>query len=202
MQAAIVQFRRNQQSVEDLGKLYILIKDNYPLLAVQSEEILRAQIALIVSALDNYVHDCVRLGMLEIFQGQRLQTKHYQSFPLNFIFLDRLLNSQTSQDRLNIIEEALRISNARDSFQSARGVEHAMNLISVDKVWTKIAPLMNMAADDVRNELGLIVDRRNKIVHEADFNFTTGTKYPIDKVLADNAIHFVSRMCESIQTIL
>lgn len=49
----------------------------------------------------------------------------------------------------------------------------------------------------------LVVDRRNKIAHEADIDPSfPGKRWPIDDVLVDDAISFIENIAETIYMIV
>ena len=48
--------------------------------AVDLTDLLRAQIVMIVSALDHYIHEITRVGMLEVYDGTRPQTNAFLRF--------------------------------------------------------------------------------------------------------------------------
>ncbi|MFN4146230.1 MAG: hypothetical protein ACK4GN_10435 [Runella sp.] len=74
MQQALMQFKRNLSNVRDLATIYELLETNFPILKNESEEILRAEIVLAVSAFDSFIHDVVREEMILSFLGKRLPT--------------------------------------------------------------------------------------------------------------------------------
>src|SRR4030067_3454373 len=79
MHNAINSFRSNLGRVRALGGLYdALYRITTP--AVDATDLLRAQIVLAVSALDHYVHEITRLGMIEAFNGVRTQTNAFRRF--------------------------------------------------------------------------------------------------------------------------
>jgi len=61
---------------------------------------------------------------------------------------------------------------------------------------------MNKSANDIKNQLALIVDRRNKITHESDRDILMGGKIKIDKALVDSTIDFIDAFCDAIQNLL
>lgn len=226
MQRAIEKFRQNIKSVRELDSIYGLIANNYPLLEEQAQEILRAEIVLSVSALDCFIHDLIKQGMIETYQGHRNASKQFESYkiPFNFIklisepldFMKLIENSDQFDDKLvylensikendlnklAFLESAIEENNSKDSYQSPKGIEYALQLINITSLWKNIAVLMNAKADDVKNELSLIIDRRNKIAHEADYNMLTGSKYPIDRQNINDVIQFIESLCESIYKI-
>src|SRR3972149_7267748 len=79
MHSAIKQFRSNIERVRALGGLSEALSQ-LTTSAVDATDILRAQIVLAVSALDHYIHELTRLGMLEIFDGLRPSTNAFGRF--------------------------------------------------------------------------------------------------------------------------
>jgi hypothetical protein len=201
MQRAIQQLRLNIQSVKELDSIYSLIVENYPLLAEQSSEILRAEIVLSVSTLDCFIHDLVKYGMVETYQENRLASKQFETYQIPFKFLKHIENSQRTDDKLGYLETAISEINSKDSYQSPKNIEYALGLININKIWSALANEMNSKADDIKNELSLIVDRRNKIAHEADYNNLSGDKYPIDRNNVNDVIAFIEKFCEAIYKI-
>jgi hypothetical protein len=63
---------------------------------------------------------------------------------------------------------------------------------------------MGKSAKDVKQELSLMVDRRNKIAHEADIDPTLGlgNRWEIDQVEVSEAVDFIEQVVESIHNIL
>jgi hypothetical protein len=72
------------------------------------------------------------------------------------------------------------------------------------KLWDEVATKLGNPAKDVKQQLSAIVDRRNKIAHEADIDptFGIGSRWYIDKVLVNDAIDFIEEVIESIHQIL
>ena len=58
--------------------------------------------------------------------------------------------------------------------------------------------------DNFKQELNAIVDRRNKIAHEADIDptFNVDDRWPINEHLVNNAVTFIERVVEAIHNIL
>jgi hypothetical protein len=58
-----------------------------------------------------------------------------------------------------------------------------------------------MTSADVQRELDLVVDRRNKIAHEADLNPVAQTKWPMPRVFAEEALSFLAKVARSLDTV-
>ena len=59
-------------------------------------------------------------------------------------------------------------------------------------------------ARNVKQELSIIVDRRNKIAHEADIDPTLGlgNRWNINEADVNNAVDFIEKVVESIHSAL
>lgn len=77
-------------------------------------------------------------------------------------------------------------------------------MISDKKLWEEVANEMGMSDRDVKQQLIAIVERRDKIAHEADIDPTygIGNRWPIDTALTHDAVDFIERVVESIHKVL
>lgn len=199
---ALDQYIKNSLSIKELGHLYELISTNFPLLDKQGEEILRAQIVLIVGALDCYIHDCVRIGLLHIYNGKRLETITTYTYQLNFKLLRDMESSKDINAKTVILESYIREKNSKESYQSPKSIEYALGLINVTKLWSQLSNIMKIPPKDIKDRLALIVNRRNKIAHESDLNPLTGGKFPIEKKTVNDVISFIDDFAYSISKIV
>jgi hypothetical protein len=198
MQRAIEKFRLNIKSVKDLDSLYTLLTKNYPLLEEQSSDILRAEVVLAVSALDCFIHDLVKQGMVEAYQEIRIPSTSFENYQIPFKSLKLIENSDNLEGKLVYLEKAIQDINSKDSYQSPKSIEYALQFINVSKIWQKVFVLMPpLKAEDIKNELSLIINRRNKIAHEADYD-TLGFKAPIEQQNINDIVQFIEKLCESI----
>jgi len=90
------------------------------------------------------------------------------------------------------------------SFQQADKLAEAIRYISEKKLWDVMAVQMTKPAKEIKQQLNSIVDRRNKIAHEADIDptFNIGSRWNIDEVLVGNAVDFIEMLVESIHQVL
>jgi len=167
-------------------------------LAVDLTDIYRASLVLGVSALDYFVHEFVRLGMLEINKGTRPVTDAYLAFKVP------LAAAQTGiADPLQDgwLDQAVRHAHSWPSFQHPDKVADAVRLISGIKLWDSVALELGSNAQSVKARLITIVDRRNKIAHEADMDpINPGCQWPIDGVLTKDALDVIGCLVRAIYT--
>lgn len=88
---------------------------------------------------------------------------------------------------------------AKDSFQSPKSIEYALGLIDISKIWTAASTFCN-TADNVKNELALIVQRRNQIAHEADVDITTGLPRAVSIEMVSDCRKILQLLVKSIDT--
>ncbi|MEQ8539789.1 MAG: HEPN domain-containing protein [Coleofasciculus sp. D1-CHI-01] len=139
----------------------------------------------------------------EIQQSQGssfLQQSHTVSALLPVIssgILNRLNNASWLEDE---VRERL----SYQSFQQPEKIADAIRLISDKKLWEEVAQKLGRSAKDVKQQLSAIVDRRNKIAHEADIDptYNIGSRWNIDESLVSDAVNFVEQVVESIHQIL
>ncbi len=56
----------------------------------------------------------------------------------------------------------------RDSYQSARNVELALQMAGIKAIWSGLAKEMGEPASDIKTHLNHVSSRRNAVVHEGD----------------------------------
>ncbi|WP_448601864.1 HEPN domain-containing protein [Thermoleptolyngbya sp.] len=102
------------------------------------------------------------------------------------------------------LESEIRERLGYQSFQQADKIAEAIRYISDKKLWDEVAIQMSKPAKDIKQELNSIVDRRNKIAHEADIDptFNIGSRWNIDEVLVSDAVDFIERLVENIHKVL
>ena len=199
MQVAIDQFRVNFARVRNLGGIYNTL-NTQTTAVIDFSDILRSELVMAVSVLDYYIHEIVRLGMLEVYRGTRPQTAAFLRFQISLGSVRQAVSAPTSDDWL---ENEIRERHNWRSFQRANHITEAVQLISDINLWEQVSNHLGMPAQDVRQQLNFIADRRNKIVHEADMDPTPyDTRWPIDEALVDDAINFIEQIAETIHDLL
>jgi hypothetical protein len=199
MQAAIDQFRANIDRIRNLGAIHRALKAQTTEV-IDLSDILRAELVMAVSALDHYIHEIVRIGMLEIYHGNRAKTAAFLRFSIS---LDSALQGITTPTSDDWLDNEIRVRHGWQSFQQADKVADAIRLISDVSLWEEIANQLGRNSQDVKRQLNLIVGRRNQIAHEADINPTfPGERWPIDEALVDDAISFIEQIAETIYQVL
>ena len=115
--------------------------------------------------------------------------------------------SHSLVDKLNNtswLESEIRERLGYQSFQQADKIAEAIRYISDKKLWDEVAIRMTKPTKDIKQQLNSIVDRRNKIAHEADIDptFGIGSRWNIDEVLVGDAVNFIETLVDSIHQVL
>jgi hypothetical protein len=200
---AITNFENNVESVDELVKLYEVINEQLPLLEDQSKEILRAIIVLSVSALDNFLHDYYRTEIVEAYLGIGSFSVQFEKIKISIKGLGEIDNSSSIPEKRNYLTNELRKIQKTESYQSGKSIENLFVTLNVKNVWSQLERigLDSMKANDIKNELSNIIDRRNKISHESDWDFINQRKYPISLQDINDVTNFIKNLVKGINQI-
>ncbi len=195
MQKALDQFTANIERARSLSGLATSLSE-ITTDAVDFSDIFRASLVLSVSALDNFIHEFVRLGMLDVHTGKRPMTDAHLKFrvPLS---ATRDAISSASQDEW--LDQAIRQAHGWLSFQQPDKIADAIRLMSSVSLWEQVGVELGKSAKAVKTQLSAIVDRRNKIAHEADMDPTSpGYRWPINLTIVQEALDFIDEVVAAI----
>ena len=195
---AIEQFRKNMIYIRDLNALHTALGSRVTG-ALDLSDLLRSQIVMTISALDHYIHEISRLGILEIFEGKRSATDSFRRFPVS---LDGAITCRSSSNS-GWLDDEIRLRHGYLSFQQPDKIADAIRYFSTMKLWDEVGVKLGMSAKDVKKKIELIVGRRNQIAHEADVvpGFT-GTRWPISATDANDLTNFIEKVVEAIHEVV
>lgn len=100
-----------------------------------------------------------------------------------------------------LLDVALRKCLEKDSYQSPKSVEYALNLINIKSIWRSSTTAFGDTAENIRKRLGLIVQRRNQIAHESDIDMT-GVQRPITQQTVDDCREFFNQFVAVIDALI
>jgi len=194
MQSAKVHFEQNIIRVKNLGTIYESINlETTPILDLS--DILRAQYVMLVSALDHFIHELVRFGMIETYNGSRRATQKFKEFILgldkNILFTKAIMEEKNNE----WLNGQIRHKNGFKSFQESDKIKEALYLILEYDIWIKVRQDLG---DDITSKLNLIIKRRNQISHEADIEPTYQGLRAIYIEDVQDSIIFIESLVEKI----
>lgn len=182
-------FDNQISSLHSLTSIYQYLHDNANFM--NADALLRSEYVLIVSSFDNYLHNIVRQKIRDSFFSAQAMPKNF-NLPIEIC---QLIRTETSEDdQKSILDAALRSHLEKDSFQSPKGVEYALNLININHIWKASSAIMGKPPEYIRNQLALIVKRRNQIAHEADIDCSTGMPRSIDVQTITDCRSFLEKL--------
>lgn len=191
-------FKAHIDSVKDLLSVHALVADRFPALKQQADEILRAVIVLSVSALDNFIHDFVRQEIVESYLGMGNYNVNFKAISISIDCLKNIENAKSDDEKRKLLHDEIKAMHATNAYQSPKSIEYALKLLNIEKIWSLLESQTGIKAKDIRDELSLIIDRRNKISHESDYDYANFRRFPIDANLTNNVIQFIEKLVDGI----
>ena len=149
-----------------------------------------------VSALDFFVHELSRFGILECFKGDRPRTKAFKKWQVP---MEAVMNAMNADDREGILDAVIRSRHGHLSFQQPDSIADAIRLFTDVKLWKEVGAECGESAEIVKQSIKLIVDRRNKIAHEADVDPSyPNQRWPIDAAGVLNVLDRIEKIGRAI----
>jgi len=199
MQQAIDTFKLNIDSVKQLDGIYQYLEHNNVGKILDLSEILRAEIVLAVSAMDNFISDILLIGLVENFEQRKPLSNEFAKFRLDMQTVMSIINEPSQREKAAILGEYVRKFNEGNSYQKPENIANTLKLLGINNLWNKVSVIMDIKNPaDVSKELEIIVWNRHKIAHEADINPTTLRKYPRVREDTFKAVEFIEKLCNAI----
>jgi hypothetical protein len=196
---SIEQFREDIGRVRAIGGLYgALGQISVPVL--DETDLLRAQFVMAVSALDRYIHEITRVGMLESYDERRPRTNAFLRFQVG---MEGVMTRLDDLSGNTWFEAEIRERHGYQAFQHPEKIADAVRLFSSCELWPSVASQLGLSVQEVKSELSLIVERRNKIAHESDVDpGFPGARWPISPLDSANAVSFIEDISEAIHIVV
>ncbi|MFR8990446.1 MAG: HEPN domain-containing protein [Fusobacterium sp.] len=182
------------------------IEEKFSLLGLNiSEElklnILRSQVSLLLSAVDFYIHEIIKIELLNIIKGERKQTPSLKNCMISVQALLDYLSSLNINNQ--ILEEEIVYRNSFKSFLAPKKMTEALTLISGKKIFKNLFQKLNFSkAEELTDKLTEIFERRNSIVHQMDYNFSTKKQQTITKEIVEDYINFYKKFIHELHILL
>lgn len=199
MQSALDGFSENIKRVHLLHSLHASFSGQVTSV-IDLSDLLRAEVVLAASALDYYIHELTRLGMLQCWRGERPQTEAFRKFPMPAGAASALLVDRSQAE--SIFENEVRSRHSFVTFQQPKNIADAVRLFSDVPLWDSVGARLGTTAKATKASLALIIDRRNKIAHEADVDPSyPGQRWPIDRVLVQDMLQTIEQTVYAIHAV-
>lgn len=177
---------------------------------MQPDELLRAEWASRVSALDLYIHELVAQNLVLTFEGKRSATPAFARFQISSDALLRIQTATTPDAKRTAFDLEVRTRLGRITYQYPDDIADGVRMISTCKLWNEVAlkfgathANVSAVTESVKKQLSIIVDCRNKIVHEGDLQPSVPrTPWPIDQADVTEVATFISKLVEAIDSVV
>ncbi len=208
MTNAISTFNDCLSDVRNMRAFYIHLRDHCSVPEKDLADLLRSELVNIVSAIDRFIHEIVRIGIIEAYLGRTSQTLKCQAISIRFSTLTKVLECNSIESPTSVEETAEYWINKEVvtllksmSFQKIKSIKDALSYIWDEQ--NKIPAIINVmrytfpgATDNekqkfLEDKIDLLVSRRNQIVHEADYDVAISSKQTIDTGWLDDTILFI-----------
>jgi hypothetical protein len=164
--------------------------------AMDLSDMYRAAYMQGVSAFDHFMHEEIRVRMLNLYgQPRATWPAGFGAFKVPMFSVHD--DAQSAQTLAFQFEAEIRNQHGHLSFQHPDKVAAACRLVADVDIWAQVATGLGIrkqgrleASQVVKKDWGLIIDRRNLIVHEADLDPTPprSRRYPIDRVMTSEVL--------------
>jgi len=146
MLSAQCQFRENLKRVRELGGLAVAVQ-SLTTSAIDVSDLWRSQIVLVVSALDYFIHELARLGMIECAKGARAKTDAYLRFEIPLSATESAIAGSAHEVWVG---ETVRERHSWQSFQDPDKLADAIRLMSPVKLWEAVGIELGIPPKDVK----------------------------------------------------
>ena len=166
---------------------------------VDATDIFRAALTQGVAALDAYVHGVVLDRAVDIVLGRTQGTNTAAKVGLHFSAIQQILTAASPVDQELIARTHVAQRLSLETFQRPDDVANAFSMVGINKIWSTAFTDPQSA----KTALSLVVQRRNRIVHQCDADpLTPGIPTLLSDTDALGAIFTVEGTVVAIDAIL
>lgn len=218
MNNAITEFEKAVIGIKQLDAIHDHLFIHLHLEAAASE-IVRSQLVYIVSAMDRYFHEIVRIGFLEEYHGTRIQTDAYKKWSFSSKKVEEIVKyghplfvpTSVTETVDYVVNTDVQEKNSVLAFQQPDKIKDALSLIWIEQQkMVKIAHQMNFEPTHTDNDRKKLLDqkiklisvRRNQIVHEGDIDPVTLDRRNVSKTIVEDYIDFVDLFVHSVHILV
>ncbi|MFJ6022113.1 hypothetical protein ACIQFP_22435 [Nocardiopsis alba] len=171
------------------------------LAAAHPEDLYRAAWSQAVSALDHWLHQEVLEHAVALVRSpERPLPDRLAKLKMPFSTVEQMADNSVDSVFAEFIEEEIR----RDTYQRSKGIGEGLRLIThlnAQQIWERVAEGLGTNVAAARDRQDKIVDRRNRIAHQADLD-RDGRRTPMSADEVEAAVVWIESVAEQIRTLL
>ncbi|WPR90250.1 hypothetical protein [Microbacterium rhizosphaerae] len=165
---------------------------------MDASDLFRGALVQAVAAMDHYFHGVVLDRGVDMLLGRAVISGFHRTIGLQFGSVRDIVTAITPGDQELEARKHIAARLGKETFQSPDDIASALALVGVTGVW-KTA--FGNGAGAVKTSLGLVVTRRNRIVHQADSDpLNPGVVTPLSAIDALDAISTVESTVQTIDS--
>lgn len=169
---------------------------------VEGENIWRAQIVFLASALDFYMHELTKYGLCEIYDENWEKTEKYNNLQISMDVIEIALKSG---EDIDWFLEYINGYYQKMTMVSFNSVKDQLNLLGIDLVEVAANAFYERGGtekpkDKLKRRLNELFGRRNIIAHQTDREHTDAQIKSITKEIVENFIEDIEKIVSSIDT--
>ncbi|WP_162940132.1 hypothetical protein [Gryllotalpicola protaetiae] len=167
---------------------------------VDASDMYRAGLVQIVSAMDHYFHGVVLDRAVDLIVGRTSSNTASTKVGVSFDAVRQIIAASTPAERELAARTHVSQRLALETYQKPDDIGAALAVVGIPKIWSAA---FGAAAGGTKVALGVIVTRRNRIVHQADSDpLVPGMVTALSDVDALAAIDTVCKVVRSIDAFL
>ena len=169
----------------------------------ECETVWRSQVVFLESALDFYIHEVSKYGMLNIFSGNWEKTEKYNNYQVPMKYVEEgFKNPESKAWLLQYLNERF----STEVYLSADTMKNQLNLLGLffEPVMEKAFPKPSTPDSSYREGRKVVKElfgRRNQIAHQTDRKHNDATQNTISKEYVEQCFADISAIANSIQAI-
>ena len=169
----------------------------------ECETVWRSQVVFLESALDFYIHELSKYGMLKIFSGNWEKTEKYNNYQVPMKYVEEgFKNPESKAWLLQYLNERF----STEVYLSVDSMKNQLNLLGLffEPVMEKAFPKPSTPDSSYREGRKVVkelFERRNQIAHQTDRKHNDATQNTISKEYVEQCFADIIAIANSIQAI-
>ena len=177
------------------------IRDSYNISDELKLNILRGQVSLLLSAVDFYIHEIIKIELVNIIKKERKETASLKNCMISVKTFLEYITSPTINNQ--IFEDEIIYRNSFKSFLEPDKMAEALSLITEKKVFKELFSKLGLSdTKELKDRIKEIFKRRNSIVHQMDYDYSTETQQTITKEEVEDYIEFYNKFIQELHLLL
>jgi len=168
------------------------------------DDLYRAAIVLIISALDAYVRTIIITHTKSILTNNSIKLpKQLSKYLEDKLSSKRLLEIARWDSLMSEVEKFMVNDFDNKSFQWEYKIDNHFKMIGIDNIFEKVSMKININEKILRKDINKYTNRRHSIAHTWDYDLTqTSQEFKIDKVFTESCLQTVGSFAKNINIII